>query len=138
MGIDVYARWKDQTEEEKNAQYTGFSTVHGHVGYLREAYHGSPYATQELMPEGFESRCPDQSIDCKDCIDKPCNPKVPAATLRERLPRVLEVVAERERRLYHSSDEDVARVQKSYTDFVELCERKEAETGEPVRIVVSA
>jgi predicted Rossmann fold nucleotide-binding protein DprA/Smf involved in DNA uptake len=45
MGIDIYARWKGQTRQEQEAQYTGFSVVHGHLGYLREAYHGEPYAT---------------------------------------------------------------------------------------------
>ena len=42
MGIDIYARWRGQTEEEQHAQITSFSVVHGHVGYLREAYHGEP------------------------------------------------------------------------------------------------
>lgn len=36
MGIDVYIKWDHQSEEEREAQYTGFSNVHGHVGYLRE------------------------------------------------------------------------------------------------------
>ena len=53
MGIDIYARWEGQTEAEKEAQYTGFSTTAGAVGYLREAYHGGPYVTQWLMPEAF-------------------------------------------------------------------------------------
>jgi hypothetical protein len=46
MGIDIYMRWKGQTDEETQAQFVGFSVVHGHVGYLREAYHGAPYATK--------------------------------------------------------------------------------------------
>lgn len=41
------------TEHERRAQQTGFSVVHGHVGYLREAYHGEPYATRVLVPEAF-------------------------------------------------------------------------------------
>ena len=53
MGIDIYMVWDNQTQEEHEAQLTGFSTVHGHVGYLREAYHGGPYATQLLFPEAF-------------------------------------------------------------------------------------
>jgi hypothetical protein len=48
MGIDIYARWKGQTAEEKKAQLAGFSLEHGHVGYLREAYHGNPCATMYL------------------------------------------------------------------------------------------
>lgn len=54
MGIDVYARWDGQTEAERQAQYTGFSIVSGDVGYLREAYHGEPYATRALFPECFD------------------------------------------------------------------------------------
>jgi hypothetical protein len=49
MGIDVYLKWDGQTEEEKQAQLTGCSIVHGHKGYLREAYHGGPYATRVLF-----------------------------------------------------------------------------------------
>ena len=56
MGIDIYMHWKDQTEEEHKAQLTGFSVTSGDVGYLREAYHGSPYATKFLMPEAFDDR----------------------------------------------------------------------------------
>lgn len=62
---------------------------------------------------------------------------LPAATLRERLPKTLELAAERERTLYQSSEEEIAGVQQSYRDFVALCERKEAETGEPVLIIAS-
>jgi hypothetical protein len=42
MGIDIYAEWRGQTDAESDAQVAGFSGVHGHVGYLREAYHGGP------------------------------------------------------------------------------------------------
>lgn len=54
MGIDVYAKWDGMTDEEQQAQYTGFSIVSGHTGYLREAYHGEPYATRVLFPECFD------------------------------------------------------------------------------------
>lgn len=54
MGIDVYARWEGMTEGEKQAQYTGFSTTDGHVGYLREAYHGGPYGAEVLFPECWD------------------------------------------------------------------------------------
>jgi len=54
MGIDIYAEWRGMTEEESNAQITGFDAAAGHVGYLREAYHGEPYATRVLVPEAFE------------------------------------------------------------------------------------
>lgn len=124
MGIDIYARWRGQTEDERQRQYTGCSTVHGHVGYLREAYHGEPYATHHLCAEAFESGTGVAAI--------------PAATLRERLPRTLELVEERERTVYKETDRAaIDRVKASFSDFVALCERKERETGEPVRITAS-
>jgi hypothetical protein len=52
----VYTSWRGQTEKEQAAQITGFSVVHGHVGYLREAYHGEPYATRVLVPEAFAAK----------------------------------------------------------------------------------
>jgi hypothetical protein len=125
MGIDIFAQWKGQTEKEEAAQFTGFSVEHGHVGYLREAYHGSPYATRHLVAEAFDS--PDGQA------------KIPAKTLRRRLPKTIRLAKERERRVYKRKgripDDDP--VIKSFTDFVALCERKERETGEPVTIIAS-
>jgi hypothetical protein len=124
MGIDIYARWAGQTEPEEKAQYTGFNTHAGDVGYLREAYHGAPYATRALMPEAFER-------DDEDGVP------ITAAVLAERLPNVLEIVAARQRKLYDATDDDVALACKAFADFVALCERKEVETGQPVRILAS-
>ena len=123
MGIDIYMRWKGQTKEEEEAQYTGFSVTAGEVGYLREAYHGAPYATQVLVPEAFESENAEAQI--------------PAAVLRERLNRVIPTVLEREEKVYHKSPSLRSPVVKSFYDFVKLAEKKEAETGEPVTIVAS-
>lgn len=124
MGIDIYARWSGQTVTEREAQMTGFSAVHGHVGYLREAYHGEPYATKHLVREAFES--------------KTARANIPAAVLQERLPQTLALAAERERKVYKQSDpEAVAETLKSFSDFVALCAAKEAETGKPVEIVAS-
>lgn len=131
MGIDVYMRWKDQTQAEREAQYTGFSIVHGHVGYLREAYHGDPYATKTLVPEAFEA-----AEDGRGEDDGGGTP-ITADLLRSRLPVVLETCAERHRTVYQDSAESIAEFQQSYRNFVDLAARKEAETGEPVRIVVS-
>ena len=55
VGIDIYLRWERMTEAEREAQQFGFSVIHGHVGYLREAYHGAPYATHVLIRR--RSRC---------------------------------------------------------------------------------
>ena len=38
MGIDIYLKWKGQTQEEHQAQITGFDIGKGHVGYLRASY----------------------------------------------------------------------------------------------------
>ena len=55
MGIDIYMSWEEQTEEEEKAQFTGFEVSEraGGAGYLREAYHGPPYATMFFVQEAF-------------------------------------------------------------------------------------
>ena len=125
MGIDIYARWENQTGDEVEAQYEAAMTVEaGDVGYLREAYHGEPYATRHLVAEAFAS---------KDGFAF-----IPAATLRERLPETLRLAERRERQVYRETrPEEIERVLNSYTAFVELCERVERETSKPVRIVAS-
>lgn len=123
MGIDIYARWKNQTPKQVQAQFTGFSAVHGHVGYLREAYRGDPYATHYLFQEVFA---------------KKGEAKIPAEVLRERLPRTLELVEIREKRLYKEvRKKQLDRIKKSFIDFVKLCEQKEKETKESCMIVAS-
>jgi hypothetical protein len=123
MGIDVSAEWHNMTPEEANAQRSaGFDAEAGEVGYLREAYHGKPYATQVLVPEAFERG----------------GSAIPAAWLRERLPETLAVAEERQKIVYGETDpKRIQRVLDSFRNFVELCERKEAETGEPCWIVAS-
>jgi hypothetical protein len=124
MGIDIYAKWRGQTGLEEDAQLTGFSVLHGHVGYLREAYHGEPYATKHLCREAFQS---DDGTA-----------RISAAVLRERLPFTLALADERARTIYRETNEaEIGLVLKSFRDFVELCERKERETGEPVLIEAS-
>jgi hypothetical protein len=125
MGIDIYARWKGQTEAEEDAQYAGFfSILHGHAGYLREVYHGEPYATKYLAQEAFEH--PEGGA------------QIPAAVLRQRLAHTLALVTLRQERVYDEQDlEAILEVHQSFEDFVALCERKEQETGEPVTIIAS-
>lgn len=140
MGIDVYLSWHGMTREQREAQYTGMSVKAGVVGYLREAYHGGPYATKVLVPEGWEDH-EEGALDGggeRDVDDAPTfyGVPIPAATLHERLPRTLEVAAERERVVYKEAQPDPAILQ-SYRDFVALAERMEAETGQPCRIHVS-
>ncbi len=76
MGIDIYLRWPGMTEEERKNQITGYSTTSGDVGYLREAYHGGPYATKILVREAFEAA--------------EYEAQIPAATMKMRLKCVTE------------------------------------------------
>ena len=167
MGIDIYLEWDDMEEEEKSAQATGFSITSGNVGYLREAYHGGPYATRILVREAFEA--------------EDCRAKIPAETLRERLTHVTEpvyannnghilaaamlnamqedganvvggpvhsdttrpmtveeAVRERQHRLYpEDSNEMTERVLQSFRAFVALAEEKEKQKGKPCTIYAS-
>lgn len=107
---------------DRAAQWSSCDAEHGHVGHLREAYHGEPYATKALVPEAFElHRAP-----------------IYAEKLQTRLPAALELAEQRERELYGVTDDaEINRVLQSYADFVELCAQKEAETGEACLIVAS-
>jgi hypothetical protein len=119
----VYAHWKGKTLAEERAQITGHSLAHGHVGYLRETYDGAPYAIPILVPEAFEREV-----------------EIPATILRGRLDAVLLVAARRQVQVYarDASDDEAKAALKSFVDFVELCERKEKETGKPCRIATRA
>jgi hypothetical protein len=127
MGIDIYANWPSQTKAEAEAQVTGLSIAHGHIGYLREAYHGEPYATRVLVPEAFDHEA------------NPDGAPIPAETLRERLAETLDTATRRQRLVYDEGpdNQNTRTVLKSFSDFVELCERKERETGEPCSIRAS-
>ena len=110
------------TADEKNAQIVGLDPYAGHVGYLREAYHGEPYATHVLCPEAFEEGQAD----------------IAASVLRERLPATLEAAEQREKLVYDETDPlEIRRTFNSYRNFVDLCERKEKETGKPCTITAS-
>jgi hypothetical protein len=130
MGIDIYARWSTQTDEEVTAQVTGFSVEAGHVGYLREAYHGEPYATHVLVPEAFSDEMAQLYPD---------GVPISALQLRKRLPQTIEVARQREKAIYgHEPEHPETRlVVKSFEDFVTLCEEKEDETGELCTILAS-
>ena len=125
MGIDIYARWEGMTEQEETAQLKVWASAEdGDVGYLREAYHGEPYATRVLVEEAFRHS----------------SGRVPIAAqlLQDRLPQVLKLAEQRERDVYNVTDPaEIERVLKSFRDFVALCARKEAETGKPCRIYAS-
>jgi hypothetical protein len=114
---------KRNLTDEITAQHrVGFSSEAGGVGYLREAYHGKPYATIHLCAEAFAE-------------DK--GARIPAANLQERLPQTLALAKQRTRTIYRADGAEIEAVKQSFRDFVALCERKEQETGEPVLIVAS-
>lgn len=112
MGIDIYLHWELMTEEEEEAQYQGYNTCIGHTGYLREAYHGDPYATKLLVPEAFHAG------------GRPVH--IPAAILRERLPQVMRAALHRERHVYRTEANEDSPVVQSFCDFVALAEQLEA------------
>jgi hypothetical protein len=76
MGIDVYLYWDGMDKEKESKNRPWCDATVGHTGYLREAYHGGPYATKILVREAFEA--------------ENCEAEIPAAVMRERLTRVTE------------------------------------------------
>jgi len=123
VGIDIYAKWRNQTKEEEQKQYTGFRIDVGSVGYLREAYHGEPYATRHIVKEAFKN--------------KSGKAKIPAKKLRERLQETIELVKLRHKTVYNERITIRSPYVKSYIQFVELCEKMEKRNGEPVTIIAS-
>lgn len=122
MGIDIYVHWRGQTNKAKDKQSAAWLTnCAGGTGYLREAYHGTPYATTFLFTEAFKTG----------------EAQIKAAVLKKRLPHALALVEERERKLYQSTDKEIEGVKQSFRAFVALCEEKERETGEPVLVIAS-
>lgn len=117
MGIDIYLTWDEQTQEERQAQYTGFDVTAGAVGYLREAYHGGPYVTEVLMPESFNDEG---------------QATIPAATLRARLPEAIATAKQRSKEVYNEEIGDDHPVVQSFVAFVELAEKMEEEGRNPI------
>ena len=130
MGIDCYLINPDtnklHAEETGQEHRMGFNIMSGDAGYLREAYHGGPYATQVLLPEGW--------IDEHE-RDEEGNFTLEASTLRHRLPKTLEAATIRNRQNYSGQDEDL--VLKSFKDFVDLAEDLEKKNGKPCKFYVS-
>ena len=124
MDIEVCAQWDRMSMEEAAAQLSGkFSNDYGDVGYLREPYHGTPYATEALVPEALRYG----------------RARIAASDLRKRLPDALHIVETRERSCAFTTADEAAieRMQKHYRDFVALCARKEEQTGIPCLIIAS-
>lgn len=117
MGIDVYLKWDGQTQKEHDAQFTGFSIASGHVGYLREAYSSSPFATHVMFPEDNQKFEPFA---------------VPNKLLVERLPAALKAIRER----YADDKKAMTWATKSFKDFVALHGKLE-KAGKHPKIAIS-
>jgi len=118
MGIDIYLDWDGMTEADKQARYVGgFDITIGNTGYLREAYHGSPYATHYLLKEAFENESGEAHI--------------PAEVLRERLPETITLHIQRHRELYNQDVNWESPSAESIVSFVELAERLEKANKNP-------
>lgn len=61
--------------------------------------------------------------------------RIPAETLRQLLPRALEIVERRERELHGSSNAEVEAAKDDFRALVARCEAHEKETGEPMLFV---
>lgn len=117
MGIDIYMRWDGMTKGDREKQITGFDATVGDVGYLREAYHGGPYATRYLVEEAFEEGAGDIHI--------------PAKELRKRLPLTKDIVIQRAKKVYEEDLKEDDAVVKAFEDFVKLGEALEEEGRKP-------
>lgn len=155
-GIDVYTWWPGQQPVERAAQLVSTNEFDGHLGALHEEYVGSPYATRYLVTEAFLDdsvcECPPEMkqrslvysgellIDarmmetrCDACKGVP----IPGDVLRERLPETIRLAIQRQWKLYKKAVPNDHPAIQSYNDFVDLCIRKEEETGQPVRVYAS-
>lgn len=103
MGIDVFMSWGDGPSFEGNHEHV----FRGANGYLREAYHGGPYATVVLVPEAFGDPRRvaqwfgvDAVEDASVGADSAGYALIPANVLRARLPPALLTIARRYRAVY--------------------------------------
>ncbi len=133
MGIDIYLSWDGMTEQDGRAQLVGFAVDAGHVGYLREAYHGSPYATRVLVPEAFEAAMlrPEEAREAGLDVDERRAVHIPAATLSGRLEATCSAAITRAQRVYGcvlTADSPEVR---AFIDFVELATRLEQQGCHP-------
>lgn len=125
MGIDIYASWPGMTQQQKDDQVTGFCVTAGNVGYLREAYHGEPYATHFFVSEAFEEGRHEGA-------------QIPADTLKKRLVKTMRLCLERSENNYPDEDPELAlEAARTYYEFWKLCDQREKETGQPCTIYAS-
>ena len=135
MGIDCY----NETAQGLIDKPKWLSTDSGDKGYLREAYHGSPYATHYLLKECFEIDDVLGDLSGRDeGVEYEIKVFIPAKLLRKRLPHTLAIVEERYINNYKDATKDnIEEAQKSFDDFVELAEKIEKREGKPCEFYAS-
>lgn len=101
MGIDIYARARRQAQEQADLKYN--EKYSGKRGYLREAYHGGPYATKLLVQEAFDADYEDME---KDEDGDSLGVQISAETLKERLPATVLLAGYRHVKLYGGDKDD--------------------------------
>jgi len=140
MGIDVYMSWGDGPSFDGNYA----TAFRGGNGYLRESYHGGPYATVLLVPEAFGDLDRTAQAFAMPAIASAAvgttpdgSPLIPAHVLRGRLPVALLTVAERYRAVYGEECDEGHPALREFVEFVELAERMEAKLGHAVGVRAS-
>ena len=140
MGIDVYMNWGNGPSYDGNDE----EAFRGANGYLRESYHGGPYATVVLVPEAFgdplrAAQAFGMSTVESLALGTDVNgySLIPAGVLRSRLAAALLTVAERYRAVYHEECGEGHPALREFVEFVELAERMEAALGRPVGVRAS-
>jgi hypothetical protein len=128
MGIDIYARWDNQTAKERAAQQTGFAVFGGRFGHLRENYPAWPSVTRFLVREAF-CEVSDGDMVASGAV-------ISAETLHDRLPKALSLMKEKLAKYYeHPMPKELEPYFNDIIAFVALCERMEKKTGKPVNIL---
>ncbi len=140
MGIDVFMSWSSGPSFDGNHG----QAFRGANGYLREAYHGGPYATVVLVPEAFGDAGRTAQAFGLDVVESTAvgtdaagYALIPANVLRARLPAALLTVARRYRAVYDEECGEGHPALREFVEFVELAERMEAELGRPVGVLAS-
>jgi hypothetical protein len=140
MGIDVFMSWGSGPSFEGNDAHP----YRGANGYLREAYHGGPYATVVLVPEAFGDPLRVAQAfgmpgveSAAVSTDAGGYTLIPAAVLRSRLAETLLTVARRYRAVYDEDCGEGHPALREFVEFVELAERMEATLGRPVGVLAS-
>src|SRR5580765_3801213 len=101
------------------------------------AIHILVFGKEDFAPD-YDETSPIEYL-CREAFEsRSVAAQIPAATLKERLPKALRLAEEHERgRGGHRLEDYTERLLERYRGFVALCEEKEKETGEPVKIIVN-